>query len=127
MPPIISEAQIMTRATVIAAERLGLDTATFANTIGVSETRIAEMSRLDGLLRKGTAPCERALLLIRLFRALRHAGDEAAARDWLHGQNDAMGCRPIEMVGGPDGLGKLIRHLEDEAIAREPGCVDGVQ
>ncbi|MGF9564566.1 transcriptional regulator, XRE family protein [Neorhizobium sp. JUb45] len=126
-PPVISEAQIMTKAAVIAADRLGLDTATFATTIGVSETRIVEMTRLEDLLRKGTPPFERALLLIRLFRTLKHAGDEITARKWLHEQNDAMGCRPIEMVTEPDNLGKLIRHLEDEAMAREPGCMDGVQ
>ncbi len=114
--PIISEAQIMTQAAVIAADRLGLDTATFAATIGVSETHALDMTRLDHLLRKGTAPCDRALLLIRLFRALRHAGDEAAARDWLHGDNHALGCRPVEMIGGEDGLGKIIRHLEIAAM-----------
>ncbi|MGI2033224.1 antitoxin Xre/MbcA/ParS toxin-binding domain-containing protein [Rhizobium panacihumi] len=110
--PIISEAQIMTQAAVIAADRLGLDTATFAATIGISETHVIDMTRLDHLLRKGTGPCDRALLLIRLFRALRHAGDEAAARDWLHGENDALGCRPVEMIGGQEGLDQVIRHVE---------------
>lgn len=114
-PPVISEAQIMTKAAVIAADRLGLDTATFATTIGVSETRIVEMTRLEDLLRKGTAPCERALLLIRLFRALRHAGDEAAARNWLHEQNNVLGCRPVEMIGGREGLDQVIRHVEGAA------------
>lgn len=114
-PPVVSEAQIMTQAAVIAAHRLGLDTATFAATIGVSETHAIEMTRLGELLRKGTGPCDRALLLIRLFRALRVTGDEAAARDWLHGDNSALGCRPVEMISGEDGLGKIIRHLENEA------------
>ena len=108
----------MTQAAVIAAERLGLDTATFAATIGVSEAHAVDMARLDQLLRKGTGPCHRALLLIRLFRTLRHAGDEALARDWLHGDNDALGCRPVEMIGGEDGLGEIIRHLEDGAKSR---------
>jgi len=113
--PVISEAQIMTQAAVVAANRLGLDTATFAATIGVSETHAIDMTRLDHLLRKGTPPCDRALLLIRLFRALKHAGDEAAARDWLHGENTALGCRPVEMIDGEEGLGEIIRHLEDQA------------
>lgn len=102
----------MTQAAVIAADRLGLDTTTFAATLGVSETRAIDMTRLEDLLRKGTGPCDRAMLLIRLFRALKHAGDEAAARDWLHGDNPALGCRPVEMIGGEDGLGEVIRHLE---------------
>jgi hypothetical protein len=114
MTPVISEAQIMTQAAVIAADRLGLDTVTFAATIGVSETHAIDMTRLDHLLRKGTPPCNRALLLIRLFRALKHAGDETAARSWLHEENATLGCRPVEMIGGADGLDQIIRHLEKE-------------
>lgn len=112
--PVISEAQIMTQAAVIAADRLGLDTATFAATIGVSETRATNMTQLDELLRKGTPPCNRALMLIRLFRALKHAGDETA-RNWLHEENATLGCRPVDMIGGTGGLDQIIRHIEEEA------------
>lgn len=110
----------MTQAAVIAADRLGLDTATFAATLGVSETHALALTRLDHLLRKGTDPCDRALLLIRLFRALRHAGDEALAHQWLQDENPALGCRPIEMIGGEDGLGTIIRHLENGTVAATP-------
>lgn len=112
-PPAISEAQVLTRATIVAAERMGLDATTLAAVIGVSETSIARMKRFEELLRKGTPPCDRALLLIRLFRALHDGRDTVAACTWLQKENPALGGRPVELITGTDGLCAVVELLHE--------------
>ena len=76
---IVSEAQVVTRASVVAAERLGLSTGNLAAILDVPEDTVSRMERLEHLARKGTPAFQRTLLLIRLFRSVNvvAAGDES--------------------------------------------------
>ncbi|CAD7028206.1 hypothetical protein REJC140_02597 [Pseudorhizobium endolithicum] len=117
---VMSEAQVVTGATVAAAERLGLTAGDLASVIGVCEDTVLRMGRLEHLLRKGTPPFEQALLLIRLFRALNavtHA-DAGSARAWLRNANLALGGIPAEKIATRDGLLDVLAHL-DERLGRD--------
>ena len=85
--PSVSEAAVVTKAVVAAADRLGLSARQLSAVIGVSEASISRMKRLDFRLERGTKPFELSLLFIRLFRSLDAitGGDEAVARVWLKG------------------------------------------
>lgn len=110
----ISEAQVVTRATVVAAERLGLNARSLASVLGVSEASVSRMKRLDHLLEKGTKPFELALLLIRLFRSLDAitGGDEGVARKWLRNTNTALGGIPAHRISTITGLTDVLAYLD---------------
>ena len=110
----ISEAQVVTRATVVAAERLGLNARSLASVLGVSEASVSRMKRLDHLLEKGTKPFELALLLIRLFRSLDAitGGDEGVARKWLRNTSTALGGIPADRISTITGLTDVLAYLD---------------
>ncbi len=111
---VISEAQVVTKATVAAADRLGLSARTLAGVVGVSEASVSRMKRLDHLLEKGTKPFELALLLIRLFRSLDAitGGDEQVARAWLKNRNTALSGIPAEKILSISGLTDVLAYLD---------------
>ncbi|AYD00094.1 MbcA/ParS/Xre antitoxin family protein [Neorhizobium sp. NCHU2750] len=111
---VISEAQVVTKATVAAADRLGLSARALAGIVGVSEASVSRMKRLDHLLEKGTKPFELALLLIRLFRSLDAitGGDEQVARAWLKNQNTALAGIPAEKILTISGLIDVLTYLD---------------
>lgn len=111
---VISEAQVVTKATVAAADRLGLSARTLAGIVGVSEASVSRMKRLDHLLEKGTKPFELALLLIRLFRSLDAitGGDEQVARAWLKNHNTALAGIPVNKILTISGLTDVLAYLD---------------
>lgn len=116
-PLAISEAQVITRATVVAARTLGLSHADLASVIGISEDEAMRMERLDHLLRKGTGPFDLSLRLLGLFRTLTAAmaGDAQAARHWFHEPDREMGCVPAERIAVPGGLDQVLVHLKQRS------------
>jgi hypothetical protein len=112
--PVISEAQVVTKATVAAADRLGLSARGLASVIGVSEASVSRMKRLDHLLEKGTKPFELALLLIRLFRSLDAitGGEEEVARSWMRSQNATLGGKPADKITTVTGLIDVLAYLD---------------
>ena len=111
---VISEAQVVTKATVAAADRLGLSARALAGIVGVSEASVSRMKRLDHLLEKGTKPFELALLLIRLFRSLDAitGGDEQVARAWLKSHNTALAGIPANKILSISGLIDVLAYLD---------------
>lgn len=111
---VISEMQVVTKATTTAADLLGLDTCTLACVMGVSETAICRMRCLDHLLEKGSEPLERSLMLIRLFRRVNAmtAGDPASVRSWLRDHDETLGCIPAQKILTAEGLAAVLAHLE---------------
>jgi hypothetical protein len=113
-PLVISEAQVVTKAVVTAAERLGLNARTLAGVIGVSEATVSRMKRLDHLVEKGSKSFELALLLIRLFRSLDaiSGGDEQVARAWLKSPNSALAGIPATRILTISGLTDVLAYLD---------------
>ncbi len=113
-PLVVSKAQVVTKATVAAAERLGLNARSLAAVLGVSEASVSRMKRLDHLLEKGTKPFELALLLIRLFRSLDAiaGGDETVARKWLRNSNTGLGGVPADRITTITGLTDVLAYLD---------------
>lgn len=112
---VISEMQVVTKATVTAAERLGIDPPALAGIVGLPEDKICGMQCLDHLLERGSEPLERSLMLLRLFRNLNvmASGDCDIAKAWLVRHNEALGSVPAEKIQTVDGLGEVLTYLED--------------
>ena len=109
-----SDSVVLTKATVNAADRLGLSARVLAAVLGVSEATVSRMKRQDFLLERGSKPFELAVLLIRLFRALDSivGADETVARAWLRNANTALGAKPVDKIVSIAGLTDVLAYLD---------------
>lgn len=109
-----AEGAVVAKATLRAAERLGLSAKILGSVIGLSEPTISRMKRGTFSLDRGTKPFELALLFVRLFRSLDAilGGDEAVARAWLRNENSTLGGKPIDSIQTISGLANAIVYLD---------------
>ena len=105
--------QVLAKATLAAAERLGLRNRQLALVIGSSE---ASVSRLQNGrdLHPDSKEGELALLFLRLYRSLDAlvGGDDAKARAWLHTMNDHLAGVPAERMRTIEGLVDVVQYLD---------------
>lgn len=106
-------ADVLTKALIRAAQRLGLNQKTLARTLGVSE---ASISRLGGGRRISpeSKEGELALLVLRLFRSLDSlfGGNEAQSRAWMLAANHHLGEPPITLIERVVGLLQVVEYLD---------------
>lgn len=109
-----TEAAVVAKAAVRAAERLGMPARTLAAVIGVSEPTLSRIKAGKAGLERGTKPFELAVLFVRLFRSLDAivGGDEAVAKAWLRNPNTALGAAPLERIVTIPGLMDVIAYLD---------------
>ena len=106
-------AQVLAKAAVNAASRLGLRHKQLAEVIGTSEASVSRLRSgrgLDPANKEG----ELALLFLRLYRSLDAlaGGDDEKARDWLHSMNDHVGGIPADRIRTVEGLVDVIQYLD---------------
>lgn len=113
-PAPLDRSAILSKATLRAAERLGLSGRQLAGIVGVSEAAISRIRRGDAVLEDGTKPFQLAALLVRAFRSLDAitGGDEAVARAWVAAPNAALGARPVERMATVQGLVDVVAYLD---------------
>ena len=104
---------VLTRATLRAADKLGLSQRDLAKLLGVSPASLSRLSRgraIDPESKEG----ELALLFLRVFRSLDAmvGGDETAARAWFHAQNLHLDAVPADLVARVDGLVHVVEYLD---------------
>ena len=112
--PTDREAAVLTRATMRAAQRLGLKNRVLAAVIGLSEPTISRMSKSEFTLARDSKPFELSAMFVRLFRALDAivGGDEAVAKAWLLNANTALGDAPINLIQSVSGLVNVVQYLD---------------
>lgn len=110
--PAPSDASVVAKAALRAAERLGVTSRSLARILGVSEATVSR-------LRKGGVPLERkpfelAVEFVRLYRSLDAlvGGDDAVASAWLKNHNTALNARPIDLIETVAGLAHVIQYLD---------------
>jgi hypothetical protein len=106
--------QVVSKATIRAADQLGLTGKVLAGVIGVSEATVSRMRRGDVGLEPGSKPFELGVLFVRLFRSLDAivGGDGKVAAAWLVNPNSALDARPIEKLQTVSGLIDVIAYLD---------------
>ena len=106
-------AAVLTKATLGAADRLGLAQHDLARVLGVSP---ASLSRLHGTRRidPDSKEGELALLFLRVFRSLDVlvGGHEESARQWLSARVESLGGVPRQLVTSVAGLCAVVDYLD---------------
>jgi hypothetical protein len=112
--PAPAPGEVVTRATLRAAARLGLSNKVVARVIGVSDATVSRMGTGAYLLKPADKSFDLALLFLRLFRSLDAitGGDEAVARAWLRNENIALGGVPAALMETVSGLVNVVGYLD---------------
>jgi hypothetical protein len=113
-PTPASDAALVTKAAIRAADKLRINNKVFAGVIGVSEATVSRMRNGKHALEAGSKPFQLAVLMVRLYRSLDAliGGDDVAARAWLSSTNTALGAAPIELISSVSGLMNVIQYLD---------------
>jgi len=105
---------VLAKATARAAGLLGLSGAALARTIGVSEPTVSRIINGEKALDPMSKEGELSLLLVRVYRSLDPlvGTDDQKRRDWMRGQNKALGGIPIKLIERADGLVATLSYLD---------------
>jgi hypothetical protein len=113
-PALPDPAEVAVKASLRAADLLGIGGRMLGGILGVSEATVSRLRSGQARLEPGSKPFELAILFVRMFRSLDAivGGDKAAARAWMAGQNTALGAAPITLIGQVSGLMEVINYLD---------------
>jgi len=112
--PVPDESRVVTKATLRAADRLGIKNNVLARIIGLSEPTISRMSKGAYLLAPDSKAFELAVLFVRFYRSLDGiiGGDDSVAVDWLKNKNTVLDGTPLEVIQSVSGLANAIEYLD---------------
>lgn len=105
---------VVTKATLHAAEQLGLNNAVLGAVLGVSEASVSRLKAQSRTISVNDKEGELALMLIRIFRSLDLLvdGSEAKRLAWMKSHNTALQGIPNQLIGKLDGLTRTLGYLE---------------
>ena len=108
------ESGVITKATLRAADRLGIRSSVLARIVGVSEPTVSRMRKGAYVFERGQKPFELAVLFVRLYRSLDAivGGDDKIAAAWLKNENTALDGKPLELIQKIAGLLNVIAYLD---------------
>src|SRR5690349_24433877 len=111
--PAVSEGVVLTKASLRAADLLGMSHKALARTIGLSEASVSRMRGGTYTLTPGEKPFELVVLFVRFYRALDAIvhGDDDVARAWLANPNATLGGTPITLIQSVSGLVHAVAYL----------------
>lgn len=106
--------QVLTKATLRAAEYLGLTQAALAKVVAISPASVSRMAKGNHLLAPESAEWQLAALLVRLFRGLDAimAGDEKSLHAWMQNYNSDLNGKPIELIQTIPGLVGAVDYVD---------------
>jgi hypothetical protein len=108
------ESGVITKATIRAAERLGIKANALSRIVGVSEPTISRMRKGEYVLEPGQKAFELAILFVRFYRSLDAivGGDDSVAADWIKNKNTGLDGIPLELIQTVPGLANVIAYLD---------------
>jgi hypothetical protein len=107
-----------------STEALALDTRRAVRALGVDADELADVLEIDlatadaivagnARITPGSDLAERALLLVRLHRALGDVhGSVERMHEWLMAEEAELAAAPRELIRSTDGLRRVVRHIE---------------
>lgn len=108
-----ASAAALTLATVQAARGFGLGARDVARLLGAEARQADALLAGEHMLAPDSEVGSRAVLFVRLHRALGDVfGSIEQVRAWLGNEEPALGTRPVELLRAPDGLPRLLEHME---------------
>jgi len=108
------ESTVLSRAFLLASERLGLAQKDQAEILGLSAASLSRLARGGRSIDVDGKEGELALLFVRLYRSLDAltGGDEAKSRQWLRAENHHLGGIPSELIRSIQGLVHVVEYLD---------------
>lgn len=105
---------VLTKATLRAADMLGLHDGDLAKVIGVSAATVSRYKQASSGIAPASKTGQLALLLVRIFRSLDPlvGSDDGKRRDWMHSRNNALNGVPAALILTPDGLVRTLDYLD---------------
>lgn len=111
---VVDRDKVLGKATVRAAEGLGLSGKALAEVIGLSEPTVSRIKKAETGIDPEGKSGELALLLVRTFRSLDAlvGGDEDKRKLWMSTSNRELNGVPMELVKKVDGLLRVLAYLD---------------
>lgn len=103
----------LTKAALRAGELLGFDRQEIDRVLQTTRPMCPTPDGEPRLLSPGLEEWRRAVLFVRLLRALTAlVGHKDQARVWMHSRNAGLGGTPAELVQADAGLAYVVNYLE---------------
>lgn len=105
---------VLAKATVRAAQHLGLNGAALARVVGVSEASVSRLRRGDLDVSPESKEGQLAALVVRLFRSLDAivGNDSTKVVAWMNSPNQALKGVPRELIESPQGLVLTLQYVD---------------
>ena len=110
----IDRGHVLGKATQRAAEALGLNGRTLAQTVGFSEPTVSRILKGERGIEPSSKEGQLSLMLIRVFRSLDAlvGGDAAKRQTWMSTHNIALNGVPSALLVTAEGLGRTLAYLD---------------
>jgi hypothetical protein len=110
----VSDASVLGKAVLRAAERLDLSNTALAKILGLSGPTITRLRQGSYTIEQGDKAFELAALFVRLYRSLDAivGGDDAVAAQWLKNENIALRDKPANLIQKVTGLVDVLHYLD---------------
>lgn len=107
-------AVVLTRATLRAAELLGVNQKELGAILGTSGAGMSRLAHGQRQIEPSSKEGELAILFVRIFRSLDAlvGGDTAAARSWLRSDNRHLEAVPLDSMKQVRGLVDVAGYLD---------------
>lgn len=105
---------VLTKATVRAAELLGIKNTELAKILGISESQVSRICNGEKVISYGSKSSELALIFIRIYRSLdAMVGNNDKNRlMWMESFNRAINDIPSSAIQNVEGLIKVVNYLD---------------
>ncbi len=112
--PLPDRGKTLTKATLRAAQELGLTQAELAPILGLSRATVSRLASGDNVLAPAQKSWEMAALFVRVFRSLDAlvGSSETQARAWLDSENSALNGVPRRLIASTEGLVRVVHYLD---------------
>lgn len=119
----LSKEAVLSKATLNAAEHLGLNHRELALLLGISDSTMAQLTASEHFLDLNKIEGERALMLVQAFCALDSlvGGDPIARIAWMNSPNESIGDLPKRAIQTASGLKLTLAYLNDMVVAINAG------
>lgn len=107
---------VLSKATLNAADYLGLSHSELGQLLGISESSISQLVAFERFIDPHGHEGELALMLVRIFRALDAlvGGDADARITWMNAHNQAIGDMPKHSIQTRSGLEHTLTYLNNQ-------------
>lgn len=113
-PSTATRGRTLSKATIRAAESLGLTQSELAPILGVSTSTVSRLASGALVLAQEQKTWELAALFVRLYRSLDAlvGSNQGQARAWLDSANAGLGGVPRNLIARTEGLVRVVQYLD---------------